>query len=281
MLRLSNVGTTASAGAPQRVSPGVRPGVLALAFVASVAVTVLGGDAIALMGAMPMPGYWTLSMVWMRMGGQGWLAAAGGFLVMWMPMMAAMMLPSLGPVLSRYGRTLACAGVRRPGRMAAAAALGYFLVWATVGVAIYPLGAALAQAAMGHRWLARMAPFAAAAVVVLAGALQFTAWKARRLACCRSAPGAMAPPPGGMAAGLRRGLRLGLYCACCCGNLMAISLVAGMMDLRIMAAVTLAITAERLLPAGERVARGVGLLAVGVGVLLIVRAISGGWRLSL
>jgi predicted metal-binding membrane protein len=60
---------------------------------------------------------------------------------------------------------------------------------------------------------------------------------------------------------------------------MAVSLVAGMMDLRAMVAVTLAITAERLLPAGERVARGVGLLAVGAGVLLTVHAVSGGWHL--
>lgn len=276
MLRLSIVGAAAPAGSPRMASRRVLPGVLALAFVASVAVTVLGGHSMALMGTMPMPGGWTLSMAWMPMGGQGWPAAAGSFLLMWMPMMAAMMLPSLAPVLSRYGRTLECAGIRRPGRIAAAAALGYFLVWAALGAAIYPLGAALARAAMGHRWLAHGVPLAAAVVVVLAGALQFSAWKARRLACCRAAPAVVPPPPHGMVAGLRHGVRLGLDCACCCGNLMAISLVAGMMDLRTMAAVTLAITAERLLPAGERVARGIGLLAVGIGLLLIVRASSPG-----
>lgn len=276
MLRLS---PAAPAGSPRKVSRRALPGILALAFAASVAVTVLCGNATASMGAMPMLGGWTPSMAWMRMGGQGRPAAAGGFLLMWMPMTAAMMLPSLGPVLSRYGRALACAGVRRPGRVMSAAALGYFLVWAALGAAIYPFGAALAQAAMGHRWLAHGVAFAAPMVVMLAGALQFTAWKARRLACCRAAPGAMPTSPGSMAAGLRRGVRLGLECACCCGNLMAVSLVAGMMDLRAMVAVTLAITAERLLPAGERVARGVGLLAVGAGVLLTVHAVSGGWHL--
>ena len=39
-----------------------------------------------------------------------------------------------------------------------------------------------------------------------------------------------------------------------------------------MAAVTAAITAERLAPAGERVARAIGLVAVVAGVLLIARA---------
>jgi predicted metal-binding membrane protein len=53
---------------------------------------------------------------------------------------------------------------------------------------------------------------------------------------------------------------------------MAILLVIGVMDLRAMAIVAAAITAERLAPAGERVARGVGAVGVGAGLLLIARA---------
>jgi hypothetical protein len=44
------------------------------------------------------------------------------------------------------------------------------------------------------------------------------------------------------------------------------------MDLRAMAVVTAAITVERLAPAGERFARGIGAVAVGAGLLLIARA---------
>jgi hypothetical protein len=44
------------------------------------------------------------------------------------------------------------------------------------------------------------------------------------------------------------------------------------MDLRVMAVVTAAITAERLAPAGVRVARAIGAVAVGGGVCLIARA---------
>jgi predicted metal-binding membrane protein len=44
------------------------------------------------------------------------------------------------------------------------------------------------------------------------------------------------------------------------------------MDLRVMAAVTAAITVERLAPAGERVARATGAVAVGTGLFLIARA---------
>jgi predicted metal-binding membrane protein len=46
----------------------------------------------------------------------------------------------------------------------------------------------------------------------------------------------------------------------------------GVMDLRVMAAVTAAITAERLAPAGERVARATGAAVVVLGLILIVRA---------
>jgi predicted metal-binding membrane protein len=53
---------------------------------------------------------------------------------------------------------------------------------------------------------------------------------------------------------------------------MAILLVIGVMDLRAMAVVAAAITVERLAPAGGRVARATGAVAVGTGLFLIARA---------
>jgi predicted metal-binding membrane protein len=44
------------------------------------------------------------------------------------------------------------------------------------------------------------------------------------------------------------------------------------MDLYAMAIVTVAVTAERLAPAGERVARAIGAVVVGAGLFLILRA---------
>jgi predicted metal-binding membrane protein len=52
---------------------------------------------------------------------------------------------------------------------------------------------------------------------------------------------------------------------------MAILLVIGVMDLRAMAVVAAAITVEHLAPAGERVARAIGAVIVGVGLFLIAR----------
>ena len=54
----------------------------------------------------------------------------------------------------------------------------------------------------------------------------------------------------------------------------ALLLVGGVMDARAMAVVGAAITADRLAPAGARVARATGVLFVGAGLVLIARAAS-------
>src|SRR6185436_16757407 len=119
---------------------------------------------------------------------------------------------------------------------------------------------------------ARAVPIVMGIVVMIAGALQFTAWKARQLACCREMPGRDRRLRADTGAAWRHGLRLGLHCSRCCAGLMAILLVIGVMDLCVMALVTAAITVERLAPAGERVARAIGAVVVVAGLLLIVRA---------
>ena len=257
-------------------------GVSALLFAASAAVTTVRCASMSAMGGMPMPGGWTMSMTWMRAPGQTWPGAAASFLGMWVVMMAAMMLPSLTPMLWRYRRAVDGTGRTRLGWLTAVAGAGYFCVWTALGMAAFPLGAGLAAAAMELPVLARAVPVAAGMVVLIAGALQFTAWKARQLACCRGAPGhgRALPPDAGTA--WRHGLRLGLQCSRCCAGLTAVLLVTGVMDLRAMAVVTAAITAERLAPDGGRVARAIGAVAVGAGLFLIARGVvrlagPGGW----
>ena len=70
----------------------------------------------------------------------------------------------------------------------------------------------------------------------------------------------------------RHGLRLGFECAQCCVGLIAILLIMGVMDFRAMVVVAAAITAERLAPASERVARAIGAVVIVAGLFLIARA---------
>jgi predicted metal-binding membrane protein len=245
-------------------------GVSTLLFATSVAVTIVWCGSMSAMGGMWMPGDWTMSMAWMRRPGQTWPGAAASFLGMWVVMTAAMMLPSLVPMLWRYRQAVGGPGETRLGRLTTLVGAGYFFVWTVLGMAAFPLGVALAAVEMERPALARAVPSAVGVIVLIAGVLQFTAWKARQLACCREAPGRAFAPDGGTA--WRHGLRLGLECSRCCGGLMTILLVIGVMDLPAMAVVAAAITAERLAPAGERVARAIGAVVVVAGLFLITRA---------
>ncbi|CAB3790128.1 DUF2182 domain-containing protein [Pararobbsia alpina] len=247
-------------------------GVSALLFVASTTGTIVWRASMSAMSEMLMPGGWTMSMTWMRMPGQTWPGAAASFLGMWIVMMVAMMLPSLVPMLWRYRQSVGRTGETRLDRLTALVGLGYFLVWTAFGMAAFALGVATAAIEMQLPTLARAVPIAVGGVVLIAGALQFTPWKAHHLACCREAPGRGRTLPADAGTAWRHGLRLGLHCSYSCAGLTAILLVIGVMDLRVMAVVTTAITVERLAPAGERVARAIGVVVIAVGAgLLYVR----------
>jgi predicted metal-binding membrane protein len=247
-------------------------GVSALLFGISTAVTVAWCRSMSDMGEIPMPGGWTLSMAWLPMCGQTWAGAAASFVGMWAVMMVAMMLPSLVPMLWRYRQALCTRGIGGPGGLIASAGAGYFFVWTLLGGLFFALNAALAQAAVRMPALARAVPVSFGIVVLLAGAFQFTTWKAHHLACCRQAAAPGPALPSEVGAAWRHGMRLGLHCSRSCAGLTAILLVMGVMDLRVMGVVAAAITAERLVAAGERVARAVGAVAVGAGLLLAARA---------
>ena len=245
-------------------------GVSALLFATSAAVTIVWCS--SMMGEMPMPGGWTMSMAWMRMPEQTWLGAAASFLGMWVVMMVAMMMPSLVPMLWRYREAVGRTGEAPVGRLTVLVGVGYFFVWAILGMVAFPVGVALAGVEMHSPTLARAVPMGVGVVTVIVGALQFSAWKAHQLACCQKMPACHRTlrPDAGTA--LRFGLRLGVHCSYCCAGLTAILLVGGVMDLRTMALVTAAITVERLAPGGERTARATGAVIVAVGLFLIAQA---------
>jgi predicted metal-binding membrane protein len=257
----------------EQVSDRAFFGVSALLFAGSATLTIVLCASMAAMGGMPMPGGWTMSMSWMLMPGQTWPGAAASFIGMWLVMMVAMMLPALVPALRRYRLAISGSDGARLGRLTTLVGMGYFLVWTLFGMAVFPLGVALATVEMHRPSLARAVPIAAGIVILIAGALQFTAWKAHHLACCRESP----RRDGGLASdartALRHGLRLGLHCVYCSAGLTAILLVLGVMDLRVMGIVTAAMTVERLAPNAERAARAIGVVVIAAGLVMVGRAV--------
>lgn len=163
---------------------------------------------------------------------------------------------SLVPTLWRYRRGI---GAAQRDRLTAWVAAGYFCVWTLVSVAVFPLAIALPA-------FLRATPPATGAIMLIAGALQLTRWKAHHLAGCRAVP----LPATDAESAWRQGLRLGLRCSGSSAGLTLVLLAMGMMDLGVMVAVTAAITVERVASAGERMARAIGIVLLGVGWVVIV-----------
>jgi predicted metal-binding membrane protein len=269
--------TTATASEGSLVTPAstlrrVFVGGCALLFAASAALTIVGCENMSRVDGMPMAGGWTMSMTWMRMPGQSWCAAAASFLAMWIPMMIAMMLPAAMPRLWLNHRAVVVAGVERAGRLTATVGAAYFSVWAMVGAPAYALGVGLAAIEMRHPMLARSVPSAIGVAVLFTGLLQFTKWKTQQLARCHGSRQQDCRRPVNVRDAWRCGTRLGLQCIRCCGNLMALPLLLGMMDLRVMAAVTAAVALERLARPNTKAAVAIGAVVVTVGLDILVKA---------
>ena len=188
----------------------------------------------------------------------------GGFMLLWIEMMAAMMLPSLAPVGSLYlrgvrgGSTGLVRALRGGGLI-----IGYLGAWAGLGLVAFPAAWAagrLANEAPGPaRWVG-------AAVLGAAGLYQFTPLKDRCLSHCRSPLGFLLHL--GAYSGKLRDLRVGVYhggyCVGCCWALFAVLIAVGVMNLIWMAALAVVIFLEKTWRFGRAlgVAFGIALLAV-------------------
>ena len=194
------------------------------------------------------------------------------YVVAWVVMMAAMMLPSAAPMILLY-RSVARAQAAHGNLLVPTwiFVLGYLLVWAAFGVVVYIAGAVVGVAIDGDARLAGWAPYGVALVLVVAGAYQFTSLKLRCLRACQSPWGfLMSHWRAGRGGALGMGVAHGAYCAACCWGLMAVLVAAGAMALRWVLVIALVVAAEKLVPRGEWAARiaGVLLLALGAAVAL-------------
>jgi predicted metal-binding membrane protein len=245
---------------------------VALVFAASAAATIAWCGSMAAMPGMAMAGGWTMSMAWMRMPGQGWLGFGGTFLGMWAVMMLAMMMPVAAPMLARYRRAVRA---RNVDVLTAWVGGGYFAVWVASAAALLPFGVVFAEWTMQSPAVSRAVPVLGALAILAAGASQFTAWKLRMLACCRHSIDCLRDTEPNYRAAWRHGLKIGLRCVRCCAALTAVLLVIGVMDLRAMALVTMAISAERLMPASLRAARATGAILLVAGSCVLFDALTG------
>jgi predicted metal-binding membrane protein len=221
-------------------------------------------------GEMEMPGDWTMSMMWMRMPGQTWAASATSFLLMWLVMMLAMMLPSALPMFLNTRRALAEPRAANSRVFLILLATGYFAIWLAFGAGIYALGIAFAASAMRWEPFSRAVPVLSGALLIAAGAFQFTRWKMASLLRCRSSPGGVNVCPE-RETSLFLGCKQGAACCICCTAPMMMMLAFGMMNPLVMVGVALVIAAEKLLPRPGITARIVGIVALAAGIGEVLR----------
>jgi predicted metal-binding membrane protein len=196
------------------------------------------------------------------LGGLGW------FLGIWVTMMAAMMLPSVAPMVLAYARVGRARPVRTPTGVFVTA---YFAAWACYGLLAYGVFRLLDALDMGALAWDRAGPYVAGGAILAAGLYQLTPFKDVCLRHCRS-------PIHFLAHGWRDGARgafgmgftHGLYCVGCCWGLMLVLFSLGVMSLVWMAAIAGVIFAEKVLPWGARLTRLIGIAFVVLGLWIMV-----------
>jgi len=208
---------------------------------------------------MKMPGGWTMSMTWMQMPGQTWFTAGISFLLMWLAMMIAMMMPSALPMFLK---------TRRRWTSLCYMASGYFAVWLVTGVIIYVLGVRLALVAMRSELFSRIVPFLLGMWLIAAGMIQFTNWKMTHLLRCRSFGCSISFLQHEKS--FRVGCKQGAESCACCAAPMTIQLALGIMNPLLMIIVTIFITAEKLLPRPKLTARLIGTATIIAGTITMI-----------
>jgi predicted metal-binding membrane protein len=183
---------------------------------------------------------WVITLQQMKgmdMGGSIEPGSFGSFLTLWVPMMAAMMLPAAVPAVLR--RTQADGRARTLPLFLGS----YLLVWTPVGAVVYA----------GYRPLGS---FTAGIIVIAAGIYELSRLKQDCRRRCQDR--------------LRSGFDFGIYCVGSSLGLMLMLVVLGLMSFTWMLVIALLVLAQKLLPPNATVDVPVALAIVTLGILNVV-----------
>jgi len=190
--------------------------------------------------------------------------------VMWSIMMVAMMLPTALPAVMVFdGLSRRRTRHDRPVVSTAFFIAGYLAVWTGYSVVTAAGQVALSHAALLTPMLKSTSQALSVAILLAAGAFQFTALKEMCVTQCRT-PFAffLAEWRDGSRGAFVLGLKHGSYCVGCCWALMAVMFVVGAMNLLWMAALTLLMLMEKVAPAHWRISQATGVVLLLSGLTL-------------
>jgi predicted metal-binding membrane protein len=188
-----------------------------------------------------------------ELGGLGWFA------VVWVTMMAAMMLPSIAPMVLAHPR----------GQLGATPAFvaGYLLTWGAVGTLGWALVEGVRSLDLGILAWDEAGRYVAGGAILAAAIYQLSPLKKRSLRRCRNPRASVSEHwrPGRVGA-LRMGIEHGRVCVSSSCALMATLFALGVMSVGWMVLVGALLAAEKLLPWKEVATRGIAVLLAVLAV---------------
>ncbi len=187
---------------------------------------------------------------------------------MWTVMMIGMMVPTAVRAIGIYMNVARTA--RERGSAIASTysfVVGYVVTWTLFSVGATGIQAILDNAGLMSGMMTMTSAYLGAGVLIGAGIYQFTPWKDVCLQHCQSPAqylaGRFGPRP---VHGISLGMRHGAYCLGCCWLLMLLLFVGGVMNLLWIAAITMFVIIEKLLPRWMQVTRVSGLAMIVAGL---------------
>ena len=209
------------------------------------------------------------------------LGGLGFWLTAWVVMMAAMMFPSIAPMVVMYARIEE--GKRSKGQPTKAGATaifvcGYLLTWSAAGLFAYALFEIGRSLDLGFLAWDSGGPYVAGGVILAAAIYQLTPLKDVCLRHCRNPLTfvLMHWRPGRIGA-LRMGMEHGGWCVGCCWGLMAALFALGVMSIGWMVLIAALIALEKLLPWKAVANRSVAvpLVVLGLAVAFVPDKVPG------
>ncbi|WP_051423110.1 DUF2182 domain-containing protein [Arthrobacter sp. MA-N2] len=202
----------------------------------------------------------------------------GFFLTTWVVMLAAMMFPSVAPMVVAYARITHHrreTGRYAPSGSTAVFVAGYLISWTIFGLAAYAFYTAVAALVPGLFSSDPGGRYLAAGVIFAAAVYQLTPAKNVSLMKCRTPMDFILHRIRyGPIGALRLGVEHGAWCVACCWALMVALFALGVMSVGWMAVVGAFIALEKMLPwkrfANRSVAVALGLIAVFVAFVPVM-----------
>lgn len=201
------------------------------------------------------------------------LGTFGWYLGMWVTMTAAMMLPSVTPMVITFARVSAerTQSLHIPLVPTWIFLFGYLVAWIAYGLIAYGLYLIIDLLNLGFLAWNQQGPLVAGLTVALGGLYQLTPLKQACLRHCRNPLHYVLNGwREGRLGAIRMGVEHGFHCVGCCWGLMVILFGVGIMNLFWMGVITLLTFLEKVLPTGEYFSKviGIGLVLLGIWIAI-------------